>query len=327
MSDAFLVIFVLMKLQFSIIIPVYNRPQEMEELLLSLTKQTYKEDFEVVVVEDGSSYSCKEIIDTFINTLNITYLFKKNTGAGQSRNYGMRHAMGNYFIILDSDVLLPKFYLKNVSDRLENNFSDAFGGADSAHHSFTSLQKAINYAMTSVLTTGGIRGKKKAIGKFQPRSFNMGLSKVAFEKTGGFSDMKYGEDIDLTFRLWENGFETQFIETAYVYHKRRSSLKQFYKQTYNFGTARPVLNKKHPNSKKLTYWFPSLFIIGFHIAILAVVFVDWCFLIPFVIYFGLLFVDSLYQNRNLKVAFLSIITTCTQFFGYGFGFLKSTLKI
>lgn len=313
----------LMKLLFSIIIPVYNRPQEIEELLHSLVHQTYTENFEVVVVEDGSTDKCDAIVEGFQNKLNIIYLFKENTGAGQSRNYGMQHAKGNYFIILDSDVLLPKEYLEEVSKGLNSSFTDAFGGADASHKSFTSLQKAINYSMTSTLTTGGIRGKKNSVGKFQPRSFNMGLSKVAFENTKGFSEMKYGEDIDLTFRLWESGFETQFIETAYVYHKRRSTLKQFYKQTFNFGTARPVLNKKYPNSAKLTYWFPSLFIIGLDIAMLLAFFINGIFIVPFCIYFLLLFFDSLFQNKSLKVALLSIITTYTQFLGYGLGFLKS----
>lgn len=315
-----------MQLQFSIIIPVYNRPQEIEELLGSLTKQNFEDSFEVVIVEDGSSQNCDAIVDRFRNELNISYFLKENTGAGQSRNFGMLQAKGNYFIILDSDVLLPKSYLGHVKKSLEINFTAAFGGADTAHSSFTFMQKAINYSMTSVLTTGGLRGKKKSIGKFQPRSFNMGISKVAFEKTGGFSEMKYGEDIDLTFRLWENGFETQFIENAFVYHKRRSTLTQFYKQTFNFGTARPVLNKKYPKSAKLAYWFPSVFIIGFDVAILIAIFYNSLLLAPFALYFSLLFLHALIQSKRVSVAFLSVITTYTQFLGYGLGFLKSQIS-
>ena len=316
-----------MKLQFSIIIPVYNRPQEIEELLHSLVNQTYKEDFEVVIVEDGSTDICEGVVEYFSDRLNIKYLFKNNSGAGQSRNYGMQQANGNYFIILDSDVLLPNTYLETVKKGLNANFTDAFGGADAAHSSFTALQKAINYSMTSIFTTGGIRGKKKGVGKFQPRSFNMGLSKDAFNETKGFSSLKYGEDIDLTFRLWKNGFETQFIESAFVYHKRRSTLKQFYTQTFNFGTARPILNRMHPRSSKLTYWFPSVFVMGLDIAILLSLFLNWIFILPFGLYFLILFFDSLIQNKSLRVAFLSIITTYTQFLGYGLGFLKSTFKI
>lgn len=315
-----------MKLYFSVIVPVFNRPQEVDELLLSLVKQTFKYDYEVLIVEDGSSETCESICEKHEHKLNIKYFFKENSGAGQSRNFGMKHAEGNYFIILDSDVILPENYLNNVSNTLELNYSDAFGGPDAAHDSFTSLQKAINYSMTSVLTTGGIRGKKKGVGKFQPRSFNMGLSIKAFEATNGFSKMTYGEDIDLSFRLSEKGFETQLIEDAFVYHKRRSTLSQFYKQTFNFGTARPILNKKYPGSAKITYWFPSVFIVGLDVSILLALFFHIIFIIPFVLYFGLLFIDSLSQNKNLKVTLLSIVTSYTQFLGYGLGFLKSILS-
>tara|TARA_B110000091_G_scaffold211650_1_gene256704 strand:+ start:59 stop:1009 length:951 start_codon:yes stop_codon:yes gene_type:complete len=316
-----------MELQFSIIIPVYNRPNEIDELLHSLVLQSFQKEFEIVIIEDGSNQKSDLIIEKYQEKLSIKYFFKENSGASASRNFGMQNATGNYFIILDSDVLLPVHYLEELEKGLLENYTDAFGGADAAHSSFTFLQKAINYSMTSFLTTGGIRGKKNSVGKFQPRSFNMGLSKISFEKTRGFSDMLYGEDIDLTFRLWENGFETQFIEEAFVYHKRRSTISRFFKQTFNFGAARPILNKKHPKSAKLTYWFPSLFIIGFDIALILLIFGKWIYIIPFLGYFVILFFDSLLQNKNFKVAFLSIITTYTQFLGYGLGFLKSSFKL
>lgn len=315
-----------MNLKFSIIVPVFNRPQEIDELLNSLTSQSYKKDFEVVLVEDGSTEKCDSIIEKYQEQLTINYFFKENSGAGASRNYGMESASGNYFIILDSDVIVPSHYLEEVEKALETNFTDAFGGADAAHDSFTVMQKAINYSMTSVLTTGGIRGKKQSVGKFQPRSFNMGISQTAFKKTNGYSEMKYGEDIDLTFRLWKNDYKTQFIEKAFVFHKRRSTLSEFFNQTFNFGTARPILNRKYPKTSKLTYWFPSLFIIGFDIALILLLFGKWVYVFPFLIYFLFIFLDSLLQNKNLKVSFLSIITTHTQFLGYGLGFLKSTLK-
>jgi glycosyltransferase involved in cell wall biosynthesis len=312
-----------LKLSFSIIIPVYNRPNEIDELLESLTKQNFTDDFEVLILEDGSTIKSDVIVEKYNKQLDLKYFYKENSGAGASRNLGMQNASGNYFIILDSDVLVPKQYLYEVSKALQQNYTDAFGAPDAAHASFTPLQKAINYSMTSVLTTGGIRGKKQAVGKFQPRSFNFGLSKIAFKKTKGFSKMKNGEDIDLTFRLWENEFETQLIENAFVYHKRRSSLKQFFKQTFGFGTARPILNKKYPETVKLTYWFPSLFTIGFDISILGSLYgyPQPCYF--FLFYFSLIFVDSCIQNRSLKVGFLSIITSFTQFLGYGLGFLKS----
>ena len=312
-----------MKFAFSIIIPVYNRPNEIDELLESLTQQDISANFEVLIIEDGSSIKSDIVVEKHKNKLNIKYFSKENTGAGASRNFGMEKASGNYFIILDSDVIVPKQYLLEVKKALETNYTDAFGGADAAHSSFTSLQKAINYSMTSILTTGGIRGNKKSLGKFQPRSFNLGISKKAFEKTNGFSRMKNGEDIDLTFRLLEHGFETQLIEKAFVYHKRRSSIKQFFRQTFGFGTARPILNTKYPDSSKITYWFPSFFIIGLDISIILTFFGFQQFLYFYGIYFLLIFIDSLFQNKNLYVAFLSMITSFTQFLGYGLGFLES----
>ncbi|MCG8805236.1 glycosyltransferase [Tenacibaculum finnmarkense] len=322
-------------LKFSIIVPVYNRPKEIEELLESLTKQDFQENlkdalkdaFEVIIIEDGSEKSSEEIVKSYKNRLNIRYFYKENSGAGASRNFGMQRASGTYFIILDSDVILPTQYLSEVKKGLKQQYTDAFGGADAAHSSFTDLQKAINYSMTSVLTTGGIRGKKKGLGKFQPRSFNLGISKKAFIKTAGFSRMKAGEDIDLTFRLWENGFETQLIEKAFVYHKRRSTIKQFFKQTFAFGTARPILNAKYPESAKLTYWFPSVFIIGFLVSLLLLSFGYWQLFILYVCYFTAIFIDAYRQNKSVNIAAKSKLTTLVQFTGYGLGFLKSIFKI
>ena len=302
---------------------MYNRPNEIDELLESLIQQDFSDDFEILIIEDGSTEKSESIVEKYKPKLNLKYFFKENSGAGASRNFGMENASGNYFIILDSDVIVPKQYLTEVKKALGQNFTDAFGGPDAAHQSFTSLQKAINYSMTAVLTTGGIRGKKKAVGKFQLRSFNFGLSQIAFNKTNGFADLKVGEDIDLTFRLWKNGFETQLIEKAFVYHKRRSTLKQFFKQTFAFGTARPQLNKWYPETAKITYWFPSLFIIGFDVTVIAAFFGYWQLIAFYGFYFILLFLDSLFQNKNLVVAFLSIITSFTQHLGYGLGFLES----
>ena len=162
-----------MQLHFSFIIPVYNRPEEIEELLQSFSKME-GQDYEIVIVEDGSSIDCKEVVQKFSDKLPISYYFKENTGPGDSRNYGMRVAKGNYFIILDSDCILKPDYFKVVRSHLQNNFTDCFGGADTAHENFSSLQKAINFTMTSFITTGGIRGHKKSIQKlFQKECWNM----------------------------------------------------------------------------------------------------------------------------------------------------------
>nr|WP_299017265.1 glycosyltransferase [uncultured Polaribacter sp.] len=312
-----------MKLQFSIIIPVYNRPKEIDELLTSFLKQNFKEHYEILIIEDGSTEKSDVIVNKYKSELNISYFFKANSGAGASRNFGMQKASGNYCIILDSDVVLPSHYLTQVSKALQRNYTDAFGGPDTAHKSFTPMQKAINYAMTSFLTTGGIRGKKKGVGKFQLRSFNLGISKKAFLETKGFSNMKTGEDIDLTFRLWQKGFKTQLITFAFVYHKRRSTLPQFLKQTFSFGVARPILNRKYPESKKITFWFPTLFILGFLLSLIFNLLGFPYFLYFYYIYFLLIVIDSFIQNKSISVAFFSIITTFTQFLGYGAGFFKS----
>ena len=315
-----------MELKFSLIIPVYNRPNEIDELLGSLVEQTYTKNFEVIVVEDGSSESSENVIKNYSRKLNLHYFFKENTGAGHSRNFGMLKATGNYYIIFDSDCIIPPNYLVEVEKALTHNFTDAYGGADAAHESFTTIQKAINYSMTSFFTTGGIRGNKKAIDKFQPRSFNLGMSKKAFEQTNGFSKMKIGEDIDLTFRLWENNFETQFIEDAFVYHKRRSTFKQFFKQTFAFGQGRPFLNKKYPDTKKITYWFPTVFVCFTLVSLLLGFMLSKLFLIPITIYFVIIFMDALLKSKKIMVAITSVITTIIQFFGYGLGFIKGLIQ-
>lgn len=316
-----------MKLFFSFIIPVYNRPNELKELLDSLLLQTYKEPFEVIVVEDGSTISSENVVSDYSKQLRITYLSKPNSGPGDSRNYGMKRAKGNYFIILDSDCILPPQYVMAASEALEKLYVDCYGGPDAAHESFTTLQKAINYAMTSFLTTGGIRGGNLAVDKFQPRSFNMGISKSAFEATGGYGTIHPGEDPDLTIRIWKAGFETKLIPEAFVYHKRRINWHKFYAQVHKFGMVRPILNQWHPETQKITYWFPTLFCIGFLLGLVlfafGITFIGYMYLI----YFLLVVVDALLKNKNLAIAVLSLAAVCIQFVGYGYGFLKSTILL
>ncbi len=316
-----------MDLFFSFIVPVYNRPNEIDELLESLSLQDYDKSFEVVVIEDGSLESSEDIVEKYKDELSITYLKKKNSGPGDSRNYGMNRARGNYFIVLDSDCIIPSQYLSVVEKSLKDNYVDCFGGPDAAHPTFTPVQKAINYAMTSILTTGGIRGNERAVGKFQPRSFNMGISRAAFVKTLGYGNIHPGEDPDLTFRIWEAGYETKLIQDAFVYHKRRIDWSKFYTQVKKFGMVRPVLNHWHPNSAKITYWFPALFCLGFVGAItLSALGILWP-IVLYALYFGLLFVHSMVVNKNFKVAVLSLIAVVIQFVGYGYGFFKNSVLI
>ena len=317
-----------MQIKFSIVVPVFNRPDEVAELLESISKQTYLEDFEVVIVEDGSSVPSKEIVNSYKDSLDISYYFKPNSGPGDSRNYGMKRAKGNYFLIFDSDCILPPEYLLEVSKALDRKYVDCFGGPDAAHSSFTTIQKAISYAMTAFLTTGGIRGRQNAVNKFQPRSFNMGISKVAFEKTQGFGQIHPGEDPDLTIRIWNAGYETILIPEAYVYHKRRISWEKFHIQVNKFGMVRPILNLWHPETAKLTYWFPTLFCLGLVTSIiLSIFFAFHWFLIGYAVYFIAILLDALWTTKSIKIAFLSIVAVSIQFYGYGFGFLKSTIAL
>ena len=311
----------------SFIIPVFNRPEEINELLQSFTSLNGEKDFEVVIVEDGSTVKSDNIIESYQNTLNITYFFKSNSGPGDSRNYGMKQAKGNYFIILDSDCILPKNYLVEVLKFLNQSYVDCFGGPDAAHESFTDVQKAINFAMTSFISTGGIRGQKNSVNKFQPRSFNMGISKKAFEATDGFGNIHPGEDPDLSIRLTKLGFKTALIEKAFVYHKRRISWDKFYKQVHKFGMVRPILNAWHPETKKVTYWFPSLFCLGLFMALVLLLSKIYLPIVLYGIYFLIAFIIALIQSRSIIVSILSLFAICIQFCGYGYGFLKSTLKL
>jgi glycosyltransferase involved in cell wall biosynthesis len=313
---------------FSLIIPVYNRPDEVDELLESLSRTTYKEIFEIVLIEDGSTIRCQDVASKYGNRLDIAYYYKENSGPGDSRNYGMSKARGDYFIIFDSDCIIPENYLSEVELALKKNYVDCFGGPDSALDSFTDIQKAINFAMTSFLTTGGIRGGSEKIDKFQPRSFNMGLSRKAFMASKGFGNIHPGEDPDLSIRLWNLGFETKLFPKAFVYHKRRIDWGKFSIQVHKFGKARPILNSWYPKHNKLTFFFPTVFILGILVAFLAVLFFNFDILLQlYFLYFVVLFIVASIQNKSIKIGYLSLIAVWKQFYGYGTGFLKSYIQI
>jgi len=312
---------------FSIIIPVYNRPDEIKELLESLLVSDYQRPYEVVIVEDGSSKRCNYDIEKFKYKLNISYFFKENSGPGDSRNFGMKKAKGDYFIIFDSDCIIPKQYLSEVEKELERSYVDCYGGSDAALDTFSNIQKAINYSMTSFLTTGGIRGGSEKVNKFQPRSFNMGISKKAFEASKGFGNIHPGEDPDLSIRLWKLGFQTRLFQNAFVYHKRRIDWDKFYIQVNKFGKARPILDSWYPEYKKITFLFPSLFMIGIYISIIFLAFGFSLPILCYVLYLLLILISSSIQNKSLTIGFLSIIAVLKQFFGYGKGYLESFIKI
>lgn len=309
----------------SLIIPVYNRPNEVDELLHSLTKQT-RTDFEVIIVEDGSKETCKHIVDTYTDKLTIYYYFIPNGGPGNARNYGAVKSNSDYLIVLDSDCILPPDYINTVNKNLQETNADAFGGPDKASDSFTDVQKAINYSMTSFFTTGGIRGGKKKMDKFYPRSFNMGIRKSSYEALSGFSAMRFGEDIDFSIRLYKNGYKVCLFPSAWVFHKRRTDWRKFFRQVYNSGIARISLFKKYPDSLKIVHLLPAVFTLGTLFFLLGALFCRWS-LLPLLIYSLLIFIDSSYQNKSVKIGSLSIMASFVQLLGYGSGFLAAVWNL
>ncbi|TAG86400.1 MAG: glycosyltransferase [Bacteroidetes bacterium] len=318
--------------KFSLIIPVYNRPDELEELLFSLTKQvfdTQKIVFEVIVIEDGSTQKADFLVDKFKEKLELYYFFKENTGQGFSRNVGFEKAKGDYFIVFDSDCIIPDNYLQTVFVNIQKSKLDAFGGPDKAHESFTDVQKAISYAMTSIFSTGGIRGNKKSAEKFRPRSFNMGISKQVFQKVGGYKITRMGEDIEFSIRIEKNGFKVGLIPDAFVYHKRRTNFYQFYKQLHFFGRARINVRRFFPKELKLVHTFPAFFVLGLlFLPISFLIDISFGMLISlmFLFYFLIIFTDAMRVTKNLKISFLSVYAVFIQLLGYGIGFLSEIIK-
>ena len=318
-------------MKFSIIIPVFNRPDEIKDLIQSIVDQKYR-DIEIIVIEDGSTITSSDIINSFKNKINLQYHETSNQGPGLARNHGVKFANAEWIIFFDSDCTIPKNYFYEVDEFLKSNTEvDFFGGPDKSNKSFSFLQKAINYSMTSMLTTGGIRGSKYTVDKFLPRSFNMGMKKKNFLQVGGFSSMRFGEDLDLTYRLLSSGAKSSIIKTAYVYHKRRNNLIGFFNQIFSSGSARVKLNQKHKGTFRFFHLLPSLFFIFFVFMCLLLLFkidFNFIFLIQFIygIYFMLIFLESSILNKNPLVGLLSVITTFTQFFAYGTGYLKAWIK-
>ena len=340
-------------MNYSIVVPVFNRPDEVDELLESLCSQTLK-DFEVVIVEDGSQKPCKDVCDKYASILDLHYYYKENSGPGQSRNYGVERAKGEYVIVLDSDVVLPTGFLQAVDQELSTPCV-AWGGPDAAHPSFTPVQKAISYSMTSFFTTGGIRGGKAKLDKFYPRSFNMGIRRDVYQQLGGFSKMRFGEDIDFSYRIVEAGYKPRLFPDAWVWHKRRTDFRKFFRQVYNSGIARINLEKRHPGTMKLVHLLPTIFTLGVISCLLlilggAALYAEgeWldanglrpsdnmhqgigflcCVLglFPLLLYSTVIFIDSSIRNRSLWVGLLSIPAAFVQLMGYGLGFIESWWK-
>jgi glycosyltransferase involved in cell wall biosynthesis len=309
---------------YSVIIPVYNRPQEVAELLESLSKQSVK-NFEVVIVEDGSTHTSQQVVNAYKEALTLSYYTKPNTGPGESRNYGAARSRGDYLIVFDSDCIIPAHYFEEVEKELNVHPCDAFGGPDAAHATFSKMQKAVNYAMTSFFTTGGIRGGKKHLETFHPRTFNMGIKREAYEALGGFSSMRYGEDIDFSIRMFEHGYSVRLFPHAFVFHKRRTNLRKFFWQVYHSGAARIALYEKHPSSLRIIHFLPALFVLG---TLFLTGCSFWCpySLAPVALYAMLTGIDATVKNTHAGIGCLSVATSFVQLFGYGTGFIVAFIR-
>lgn len=307
--------------RYSIIIPVYNRVDEVEDLLASLVEQSEKY-FETIIVEDGSSVPCREVVDRYSSQIDAKYFYKENEGRSIARNYGLERATGDYFIFFDSDCVIPPDYFKELSKALDANPLDCFGGPDAAHDSFSDTQKAINYSMTSFLTTGGIRGGKVQLEKFTPRTFNMGYSRKVWERVGGFREM-FSEDIDMSTRIRKAGFSIGLIREAYVYHKRRVNMRLFARQVYVFGMSRVTLYLLYPESLKLVHLLPAVAVVGSVLLVLLSLLVAWWFILPLVAYLLAIFVMAMISTKSLVIALKAVPASILQLGGYGCGFIKA----
>ncbi len=314
--------------KYSVVIPVYNRPDELDELLLSLTEQTFR-NFEVIIVEDGSQVTSESVYEKYSAKLSIQYFYKPNSGPGPSRNIGFQQAKGEYFVVFDSDCILPSTYFEIVEKCLSSEALDAWGGPDRGHDKFTPLQQAMAFTMSSLLTTGGIRGGKNQASRFQPRSFNMGISRAVFEKTGGFNFDRQAEDIELSIRIRKAGFRVGLIPEAFVYHKRRTTLRQFYLQVMGFGRGRALVGKIHPEEIKVTHWFPVLFLLGL-ISIPFVTLLNPWLGLGMVSCYGLfllaIFIDGFRTMASLQIAILGVVAAILQLTGYAVGFIREKFR-
>lgn len=307
--------------RFSVIVPVYNRIDEVADLMESLSRQTYT-DFEAIIVEDGSSEPCKDVVESYKGKIDAHYHYKPNEGRSIARNYGMERSKGDFLIFFDSDCVIPPDYFKTLSEELDKCPLDCFGGPDAAHDSFSSTQKAINYSMTSFLTTGGIRGGKIQLEKFTPRTFNMGFSRKVYSKVGGFREM-FSEDIDMSTRIRQGGFSIGLIRDAFVYHKRRIDFKKFWRQVHVFGMSRITLKLLYPDSLKLVHTLPAIAVIAGIILVLLSIFLSPWWLLPIGIYLVALFISALASTRSIDIALRAIPASVVQIVGYGTGFIRA----
>lgn len=307
--------------RFSVIVPVYNRRDEVEDLLGSLAKQSLK-NFETVIVEDGSPDPCGDIVGKYGEAANARYIFRQNEGRSYARNAGIGAARGDYLIFFDSDCVIPPDYFAILTKALDEKYTDCFGGPDAANESFSPTQRAINFAMTSFLTTGGIRGGKKSLEKFVPRSFNMGFSREVANRISGFREM-FSEDIDISTRIKNEGFGIALIPEAKVWHKRRVDFKKFFRQVHVFGMSRITLKLLYPGSLKAVHTLPALAVVIGLLLVLAGIFISPWWLLPIGIYLAVILAAATISTRSLKIGLLAVPASVIQISGYGSGFIRA----
>jgi|WetSurMetagenome_2_1015567.scaffolds.fasta_scaffold75701_2 glycosyltransferase involved in cell wall biosynthesis len=310
---------------FSIVVPTFSRPDEVSELLASLVFQKNK-NFEVIIADGSPDDSVRQVIESYNERLDLKYLYHKGLGISESRNWGVENARGDYIVFFDSDCVIPPHYFKVAGEFLKIDPLDSYGGPDRASENFNKQQRAISYAMTSFFTTGGIRGRKKHVGQYQPRSFNMGIRRNVFNALHGFSGLKVSEDIDLSIRLNKNGYRSGFIEDAYVFHKRRSTFYKFFRQVLSFGSGRIDLQMRHGDALKPVHMLPSLFVLYLISGLVAGIFSREVFIFwagSAVTYMVAILIDATIQNRNLVIGLMSVYAAFVMLIGYGLGMIKA----
>jgi len=322
--------------KYSIIIPCFNRADEVAELLESISQLKFDPaQFEIIISDDGSTDNTKKLVEQNKSKLqcDLIYLTQNNSGPGAARNHAMENANGDFFIFIDSDVTLSADWLFHIDLTLVEKKADAFGGPDSYREDFSPFLKAVNYSMTSFITTGGLRGKKgKKLARFYPRSFNMGLSRELWKKIGGFGSLRHGQDIEFSHRIIESGAQVIFIDQAVVYHKRRTNLRRFYKQVFNWGVARINLYKINKKMLEPLHSIPAvLTFVAVTLLVLSLIFdliktiVLWGFSAGILILIYSM-IDSIRIYKSIKPALWLPLVMPAQVLGYGFGFIYNAVR-
>ncbi len=317
----------------SVITPSYNRASELEHLMRSISAQSIDHNlFELIISDDGSTDDTEALINSWQEkaSFSIKYISQENKGPGAARNHGLEKSIGELILFIDSDCEAHPKWIETIVDEYHKSEFDACGGPDGGKKDFTLLQKAIDYSMTSFFTTGGMRGhSEKMISKFYPRTHNMGVKRDKYEAVGGFGNLRHGQDIEFSHRIRTSGGKIRFIKNALVYHRRRTSLRQFIKQVFNWGVARINLGKIDTAMLEPVHFLPSLSILLSLFIILIIYQLDWGISEIFLLFFSPLSIICLLgalNKKDLRVFPILLLVIPIQIFGYGLGFLQAYIR-